>query len=135
MLGSTSCRPGYDDLRIGIQAGGGSVVVADQKSQLIQPSRRKEMKKADIDFMFLHLGVGPRFGQDRAAHVLILEGLPFVGVSYPELIAVYQGMKHAPGGEEMAGGSGNIFRDQTILIFRPDKGLAIISSSGRWRRN
>jgi hypothetical protein len=35
-------------------------------------------------------------------------------------------IKHAPGGEEMAGGSGNIFRDKTILIFRPDKGLAII---------
>ena len=64
-------RTRNNDLRLGCCTGSSLVVVADEKSELIDPFRREQMAVADIDFMFHRHGAVASFGQGRAAYVLI----------------------------------------------------------------
>src|SRR5216117_2364337 len=67
----------------------------------------------------------PGSRQGRSANVLVLYGLPFVGIPDPELIAVYQIMKNAPRAKEVPHGSRHVLVDGSVHPFGHNNGLLV----------
>ena len=84
------------------------------------------MEIADIDLVLLHLVVSARFGQDRATDTLVSRGLPFVGVSDPKLMAVYQIMKNTSRPKEMVSRIEHVYIDRAIHALCYHEGLLVI---------
>src|SRR5215469_10817975 len=89
----------------------GRIVMPDEEAQLIGPFRRNDVPVAHVDFVLKEMHVGASFGEHRAADVLVLIRLVFVGIAHPELVAARKIVKETRRAKEMVHWRGDVLMD------------------------